>query len=89
MLLLVGLGLGAEPRFGWLGLGAVFERATGAGRPGISASIFIFYVGKAFSFLWQESQFNSSWLATQVGIKTNRKMVRSAGLKSAYWARFG
>jgi hypothetical protein len=42
MLPLVGLGLGAEPRFGWLGLGAVFRRAAGAGRAGASASAFSF-----------------------------------------------
>jgi hypothetical protein len=77
MLPLVGLGLGAKPRFGWLGPVAVSGCAAGVGHVGTGASVFIFCVGKAFPFLWQESRFNSSWLARQVGIKINGKKILS------------
>jgi hypothetical protein len=39
VLSLVGLGLGVEPRFGWLGLGAASRRAPSAGYPDASASV--------------------------------------------------
>jgi hypothetical protein len=39
MLPLVGVGLGAGPQFGWLGLGAASGRAAGTGSPGPSASV--------------------------------------------------